>query len=62
MLKCTNHPKYKDIKPPRKTEKYPKGCPTCWWIYSNRKAKETGFDINYKETVGIGRLGSVYNW
>ena len=62
MIKCNNHPKYKGIKAPRETEKYPKGCPTCWWIYSNRKAKERGYNINHKETVGIGSLGSVYNW
>ena len=59
MLKCDYHLKYKGIKPPRKTEKYPRGCPTCWWIYSNRESKKRGFDINYEETIGIGSLGSV---
>ena len=57
MVKCNNHPKYKGIDKPKKTKKYPKGCPTCWWVYANRKAEETGYDINRKETIGIGCLG-----
>ena len=62
MVECNKHPKYKGIKSPKKTEKCPKGCLTCWWVYANRKAEKTGYNINREETVGIGRLGSVYNW
>jgi len=61
-MECKKHPRYEGKNPPRKTKKHPKGCPGCWWIYANRKAKEKGYNINYEETIGIGNLGSAYNW
>jgi len=62
MLKCNKHPKYKGVFEPKASSKYPKGCPDCWWIYANQQAKKKGYNLNYEETIGLGSLGSVYNY
>lgn len=62
MLQCSVHPKYKGIKEPRKTKKYPDGCQACWWVYYFKQAEKNGFlgwqEVNYdvldKEAVAIG--------
>jgi hypothetical protein len=39
-MRCKEHKKYKAIYEPRKTERYPDGCPECWkiWAAKNRKS------------------------
>jgi len=38
-IKCKKHPKYEGKNPPRKTKKYPEGCPKCWRIYYEKISK-----------------------
>jgi len=32
-MKCKKHPKYKAIRKPKRTEKYPRGCSQCWKVW-----------------------------
>lgn len=38
LTACTEHPTYKGIRKPKRTEKHPEGCPMCWEIYNAKNA------------------------
>jgi hypothetical protein len=36
IKKCGTHPKYTGKRKPKRTKKYPNGCPVCWKIYEEK--------------------------
>lgn len=60
MLRCSDHPKYKAVNTPRKTKKYPDGCPACWWVWAFKEFsdwKEVHYSAVNKSDEAIA-LGS----
>lgn len=51
-MRCKEHPKYKGVRKPRSTPKFPEGCKRCWEIYQGFKT-EADWWLDYEREHGF---------